>query len=398
MGEVYAGDPVHGGPRVAIKVLRQEFLADPVVLARFSEEGRTCGRLIHPNIVRVVECATAEDGSPYIVMDLLEGVPLGAYTQNGERVPVAQAVPILHGILAGLGAAHSQGIVHRDLKPDNVFLVRQSVGTFTVKVLDFGIAKVMDAAGGMGSRTRGGMLLGTPAYMSPEQMKSASDVDQRADLWSAGVIFYEMVTGRVAFPAPTEYARLLAVLSTEPEPIERIDPGLAALAPFVAQSLKKNRDHRFASAAEMAHALAAATSSEAVRTDGTVGAMAPSGSLARLAHMPSAFASSASQSPSVLAHTAPAPFGQATPDTAPIGRERPGGTLASPEQQVAVVDPAPLVGFAAFGGTLPSKDLPMIAGRSAPARRGVPRAAVVLLVTLSLAAGAALEWALARVM
>ncbi|HEY6461839.1 MAG TPA: serine/threonine-protein kinase, partial [Polyangiaceae bacterium] len=203
MGEVYAAEPVEGGARVAVKILRPEYLTEPSVLSRFLEEATTCLRLIHPNIVRMLECASAEDGSPYLVMELLEGVPLGAYTQNGGRVPMAQAVPILQGILAGLAAAHAQGIVHRDLKPDNVFLTRAGDGTFVVKVLDFGIAKVMDAAGGMGSRTRTGMLLGTPAYMSPEQIKNARDVDQRADLWSAGVMFYEMLTGRVAFPAPT---------------------------------------------------------------------------------------------------------------------------------------------------------------------------------------------------
>jgi serine/threonine-protein kinase len=121
MGQVYAAEPVQGGPRIAIKLLRPEYLAEPQVLSRFLEESRTCLRLVHPNIVRVTECATAEDGTPYMVMELLEGVPLGAYTQNGGRVPIAQAVPILQGILAGLAAAHAQGIVHRDLKPDNVF-------------------------------------------------------------------------------------------------------------------------------------------------------------------------------------------------------------------------------------------------------------------------------------
>src|ERR1700722_11629100 len=168
MGEVYAADPLEGGTRVAIKILRPEYLTEPNVLSRFLEEATTCMRLIHPNIVRMLECASAEDGSPYLVMELLEGVPLGAYTQNGGRVPLAQAVPILQGILAGLAAAHAEGIVHRDLKPDNVLLTRDASGTFVVKVLDFGIAKVMDVAGGMGSRTRSGVFLGTPAYMSPE--------------------------------------------------------------------------------------------------------------------------------------------------------------------------------------------------------------------------------------
>ena len=193
----------------------------------------------------------AEDGSPYIVMELLEGVPLAAYTANGGRVPVARAVPILQGILAGLAAAHAAGVIHRDLKPDNVFLTRDHEGAFVARLLDFGVAKVMDAAGGMGNRTRSGMLLGTPAYMSPEQVKNAKDVDPRADLWSAGVMFYEMLTGRTAFPAPTEFARLTAVLTVEPDAAETIDPALVPLASFLARSLKKDRSERFATALEL---------------------------------------------------------------------------------------------------------------------------------------------------
>src|SRR5580693_6762586 len=242
MGEVYAADPIGGGSRVAIKVLRPEFVSDRDVLLRFLEEARTSVRLVHPNIVRVMEGAQAEDGAPYLVMELLDGVPLGAYTQNGGRVPLAQAVPILQGILAGLAAAHAQGVVHRDLKPDNVLLTRDGSGTFVVKVLDFGIAKVMDVAGGMGNRTQTGMLLGTPAYMSPEQARNARDVDQRADLWSAGVLFYEMLTGQVAFPAPTEFARLASLLTAEPQPIEQVDAALAPLAPFIRRALQKDRE------------------------------------------------------------------------------------------------------------------------------------------------------------
>jgi serine/threonine-protein kinase len=207
----------------AIKVLRPEFIGDIDVLARFVEEGRTCQRLIHPNILRVFEAAQAEEGTPYIVMELLEGVPLSAYTANGGRVPLQQAITILQGILAGLAAAHAQGIVHRDLKPENVFLAREPNGQFQIKLLDFGIAKVMDTAGGMGSRTRTGALLGTPAYMSPEQVKNPRDVDPRSDLWSAGVMTWEMLTGRVAFPAPTEYARLAAVMTLNPDVLEKVD-------------------------------------------------------------------------------------------------------------------------------------------------------------------------------
>src|SRR5215471_5026891 len=116
MGEVYAAEPVDGGARVAIKLLRPEFLGEPLVLARFLEEGHLCTRLVHPNIARMLECGSAEDGSSYLVMELLEGVPLSAYTQNGGRIPVAQAVSVAQGMLAGLAAAHAQGVIHRDLK------------------------------------------------------------------------------------------------------------------------------------------------------------------------------------------------------------------------------------------------------------------------------------------
>ena len=407
MGEVYAAEPVEGGTRVAVKVLHPEFLQEPSVLSRFLEEAQLCMRLIHPNIVRVLECASAEDGSPYIVMELLEGVPLGAYTQNGGRVPVAQAVPILQGILAGLAAAHAQGIVHRDLKPDNVFLTRAPDGTFVVKVLDFGIAKVMDVAGGMGNRTRTGMLLGTPAYMSPEQVKSARDVDQRADLWSAGVLFYEMLTGRVAFPAPTEYARLAAVLGSEPEPIERVDPALTPYAGFLQKALRKDRNERHASALDMARALGTLAPGSVPRADGSVGKIPTAAALplSRLPEVPSVFAPSQAApvpttQPLADAATGAAPGTMATPGPQPPYRA-PGGTLQSPTPGhtpaperapvVMVVQPSNL------GETLPSKDLPVIS-RDGTARvvRGVAAWVVVVLVLGALLAGFLLGFAAGR--
>jgi serine/threonine-protein kinase len=427
MGEVYAAEPDAGtsgvpptqtagtGPaRVAIKILRPEFLAEPQVLARFLEEANTCMRLIHPNIVRMIECASAEDASPYLVMELLEGVPLGAYTQHGGRVPMAQAVPILQGILAGLAAAHAQGIVHRDLKPDNVFLTRGPGGTFVVKVLDFGIAKVMDAAGGMGSRTRTGMLLGTPAYMSPEQIKSARDVDQRADLWSAGVMFYEMLTGRVAFPAPTEYARLTAVLTLEPEPVERVDPALAVLGPLIGRALRKDKGERFGSALEMARALAAAVPHIVERDGGGIGKITPATALplSRLPEVASVFApqvggggggAPATEPVARMLHPA-IPNPQLPQPAEPMQAQMiaPGGTLASPSAGLTgqgAVDPAPMVRMVApqaLGETLPSKDLPVIARGSMRVVRGVPAWTVTLLVAAALLAGFLLGWALGR--
>jgi len=256
MGTVYAAEPIGGGAPVAIKILHPYYVGDELVMTRFLEEGRTCMRLVHPNILRVHECLAAENGSPYLVMDLLEGIPLSAYTRDGGRVALQHAIPIFQGMLAGLEAAHAEGVVHRDLKPGNIFLARAN-GVFTVKLLDFGIAKVMDAAGGMGSKTSTGALLGTPAYMSPEQVKNAREVDARTDLWSVGVMFYELLTGRVAFPAPTEYARLAAVISSNPVPVQSIDAQLAPIGAFVDRALEKDRERRFQTATEMSAALVA---------------------------------------------------------------------------------------------------------------------------------------------
>jgi len=407
MGEVYAADAIDGTSRVAIKILKHEFLGDGDVLARFHEEGRTCMRLVHPNIVRVLECALAEDGSPYFAMDLLEGVPLSAYMQHGARVHIAQAAPILAGILSALAVAHAHGVIHRDLKPDNVFLTRDASGTFVVKVLDFGISKVMDAAGGMGSRTRTGMLLGTPAYMSPEQARNARDVDQRADLWSTGVLFYEMLTGRVAFPAPTEYARLAALLSVEPEPIERCDPSLAPLAPFIAHALKKNRDERFGSAQEMLRALSAAVPGTPFVLDATGHDASRGVALSRLPEVHSVLLPGGAQRPAPGSPSAspvaaaPTRVSAASAlDPVPANAGAGGGTLASPAApvhiesvpQVVMVNPAMA---SPFTGTLPSKDPGEKRGRPSN-RPGISVMFVVVLVVLALSAGFLCGWAVGR--
>jgi serine/threonine-protein kinase len=357
MAEVYAAEPLDGGHPVAVKIMRPDFHGQKAVIDRFLEEARLSARLIHPNIVRVFEGAMAEDGSPYMIMELLEGVPLGAYTRGGSRIPPAQAVPILHGILAGLAAAHAQNIVHRDLKPENIFLTRDSGAAFVVKVLDFGVAKVMDAAGGMGTRTRTGMLLGTPAFMSPEQVKSARAVDPRSDLWSAGVLFYEMLTGKEAFPAETEFARLTAVMTSDPEPIEQVDPSLAPFAPFIARALRKDREERFPSALEMARALQ------------TIDPQATAHGLSRLPE--------------------PAPAsGVAGTD------RRAGGTLSSAAPSVQPTEAPPQVVLLepqSKGGTLPSRGLPIIR-----AGRGVAGLLVIVLVLASLVVGFLLGFAVGR--
>jgi serine/threonine protein kinase len=260
MGRVYAAEPLAGGPRVAMKLLFGDFLSDKTVVDRFLEEGRTCMRLVHPNIVRVLDTGTAEDGTPFIAMELLEGETLGARLSppgSGTtlRLHVDEATQITHAILSALGAAHSLNVVHRDLKPDNIFLPANSAPN-AAKILDFGVAKVIDAAGGAGTRTRTGMLLGTPGYMSPEQIKNSKTVDPRSDLFSAAVLFYEMLTGTSPFPAENEFAKLMVILNEEPRPVDAVNPLLTPLVPFFKRALAKERETRFQSAGEMSAGLA----------------------------------------------------------------------------------------------------------------------------------------------
>ncbi len=257
MGAVFAAEKIKTGERVAVKMLLPEFQNSPDLIQRFLDEARAAQRLVHPNIVQVFDYGQSDDGLPFIVMELLEGVPVSAYLVEGAHIPMSHAVHIIQGLLAGLGLAHSRNVVHRDLKPANVFLARGANGKFEVKVLDFGIAKVMDMAGGMGSRTKTGIFLGTPAYMSPEQIVKPKTVDARSDLWSVGVMMYKMVTGRPPFQGQAEVDRLASILHDTPEPVEKIDPQLQPIAQFMVRALEKEPSKRFQSAEEMAAALSA---------------------------------------------------------------------------------------------------------------------------------------------
>jgi serine/threonine-protein kinase len=382
MGVVYGGETVDTRQPVALKLLRPELHAEDDVVRRFLEEGLVAQRIVHPNVLRVFEAGRAEDGTPFLAMELLDGSSLQAFMRASGRIPPAQAVPIVLGILAGLGAAHAMGVVHRDLKPDNVILARDRSGAIVPKLVDFGIAKVMDAAGGMGNQTRTGVLLGTPAYMSPEQIRNAKDVDLRTDLWAVGVMFYEMVTGRPAFPAPTEFARLAAVLGTHPDPLVSVDPALAPFAPFVERALRKDRNHRFQSADEMAHALAQAASAAAAMPGSHPAPNTPIVMPAppRDSRVPP---SPAPVGPTLGSFGSTKPAPHHPPAVTPAG-----DTLASPSSrrgrgshpppEIVLVDDDP--GTRSFAG----------------ARRGVAPALVLVLVVLALGAGFLLGFAVAR--
>jgi serine/threonine-protein kinase len=257
LAAVYEAESLAGLGRRAVKMLHQQFLGQRNIVERFYQEAQACFALRHPHIAGVEAYAYAEDGTPYLVMELLVGLSLFDYLGRGVPMRLEQAAPLLYAVLQALGVAHGRGIVHRDLKPANLFLVPGSAGEHTIKVLDFGVAKVMDVAGGMGSRTRTGALLGTPGYMSPEQVRDAKTVDSRSDLWAAGVVFYEMLTCQHPFGSGDQFSRMVAVLREEHTPPSRHAPALAPLDAFFARALARDPEARFHSAEEMAERLRA---------------------------------------------------------------------------------------------------------------------------------------------
>jgi len=255
MGAVYEADSPEG--KRAIKVLHEEFNKIEEVRRRFFAEAEATQNLRHPNIVSVLESAVAEDGSPYIVMELLQGESLGDRLEGAQQLTADEAWPIMNQVLAALGVAHAARIVHRDLKPDNVFISKDPTGKDFVRLLDFGIAKIMDAAGGMGSKTKTGALIGTAGYMSPEQIKSAKTVDLRADLWAMGTMLYQMLTGALPFRGDDDFTRLTAVIVGTATPIESIAPQHARFSAFFQRAFAKDVNERFQTADEMTRALAA---------------------------------------------------------------------------------------------------------------------------------------------
>ena len=264
MGTVYMAEHPGLGRRAAVKVLHAQLAADPEIVQRFFNEARAANAVGHPGIVEVLDFGTLPSGAPYIVMELLPGESLAARLRRTGRLPVAAAVEVADQVADALGAAHRKGIVHRDLKPDNLFLVADSEsghspGRPVVKVLDFGVAKLQQLPGGSGDlRTRTGIMMGTPQYMSPEQCRDARDVDHRADVYSLGVVLHEMLAGAPPFVS-SSWGELVHLHIGVPAPALR-DCGAdvpQSLEAIVRRALEKDPNARFASMEELRAALRA---------------------------------------------------------------------------------------------------------------------------------------------
>jgi serine/threonine protein kinase len=257
MGIVVAAWHLVLDQRVAIKLLRPEVRGHPEVIARFLREARAASRLEGPHAVRLLDVDTLEDGTPFMVMEHLDGADLSSVRRSGRPLSPGEVAAHLVDVCEAIAEAHALGIVHRDLKPANLFLARRRDGRIAVKVLDFGISKLPNAAASLDSAlTKENTSMGSPEYMAPEQMLSARDVDARADLWSLGVILYELCTAKSPFTGASFADVCARVLTGSPAPPRSLRPDLPpGLEAIILRCLEKDPARRFASADELRAAL-----------------------------------------------------------------------------------------------------------------------------------------------
>ncbi|HXU83976.1 MAG TPA: serine/threonine-protein kinase, partial [Polyangia bacterium] len=248
MGSVYMARHPFIDRKVAIKVLRASLANDPAVVGRFFNEAKAASAIHHPNIIEILDVGLLPDGrTPYLMMELLEGENVSARIKRGLLSP-QEAVMIALETASAVSAAHAQGIVHRDLKPENLFLARDShTGKESVKVLDFGIAKLRGPLSGDGVRTQTGALMGTPPYMSPEQCRGISgEVDHRTDVYALGIILYEMLCGSPPFVGEGFGDVLVQHLTRAPDPPRSRNPIIpGSLERVIMRALRKTAVQRY---------------------------------------------------------------------------------------------------------------------------------------------------------
>ncbi len=254
MGQVYLAEHVKMGRRCAIKIMTPGTMSDPDAISRFNREAANASRISHPNVCAIYDFGETPEGLIYLAMELIEGKSLTALLDETPAMPLARAAGMIVQCAEALQVAHDLGIVHRDLKPDNIMVITAR-GKDTVKVVDFGIAKAMSGdEGGKQKVTKTGFVVGTPEYMSPEQLAGDS-VDGRSDLYSLGLVFYRMLTGASPFPADSQQETMIKRLTDDPIPLAAARPDVrfpAELQRVMDKALARSPSDRYANAGDFA--------------------------------------------------------------------------------------------------------------------------------------------------
>jgi serine/threonine protein kinase len=308
MGVVVAAHHLLLDVPVAVKFLLPGSLANPEVVDRFSREARAAAKITNDHVARVFDVGTLEDGAPYIVLEFLNGNDLSTRLRERGPLPIDEAVECVLQACEALAEAHSIGIVHRDLKPANLFNIRRPDGLPWIKVLDFGISKVLTSTSAM-SMTQTGAVMGSPLYMSPEQMESSRNVDPRSDIWALGIVLYELLAGLAPFQGESLPELVIKITTRPPPPLRQFRPDCPEeLELVVFRCLERDRNNRFQDVPGLVAALLPfALERPRVSTE-------RSGRVAQYGGSPSTTASgwksaSAPPLPSPLAPTLPSPLG-----------------------------------------------------------------------------------------
>jgi eukaryotic-like serine/threonine-protein kinase len=231
---------------VALKILHPDVATDSVQLQRFFNEAKASGRVHSPNIAEILDLGQAEDGSPFLVFELLNGEGFDQWISRERTLDPRTLTELFIGVVRALELAHAQGIIHRDLKPANLYAHRGSTGQQVLKILDFGISKMVEGNTAEHlTLTRTGTVVGSPAYMSPEQAAGREDIDGRADVWSLGVVLYEALTGTLPHEAPNYNALMVRIMTRDADPATSRRPDLPpTLGALIDDCLRRDRDRR----------------------------------------------------------------------------------------------------------------------------------------------------------
>ncbi len=260
MSFVYLASDISTQQRYAIKVLSAALSQDANAMARLRREASLGMRLEHPNVCHIIRLGETEDGLVYVVMPFVEGEILSDRNNRLGRIPLDQTVRFVRDMAAGLSLAHDLKIVHRDLKPENIMICKRPDGSEYAVVMDFGLAKERRADAELQKLTATGIILGTPEFMSPEQLRG-KPLDARTDIYSLALLTFEMLTGKLPFQGRTQQETMIARLRSEPTPLRKIRPELEfpeAVEKVLLKAMQRNPDDRYQTATEFADALAAA--------------------------------------------------------------------------------------------------------------------------------------------